>query len=497
LFGFSGVYSQVDPSIANDYLKKKNYPMAVEEFKKLLKYDRENADWNFKLGFSMLHLNFDRKKSVFYLERAYKHEKHDKDVPYWLGIAKMLNYDYNDAKKYFEEYIAAPGKLADDAKKALKDCFTAEELMKSPVTVSFENLGPGINSPFPDYYPFITGDETRLAYTTRRKEKPAILEFDGYYTSDIFFSKYDGVKFSAGISAGKINSKYNEQCTGFTADGKTMTYYSDYIPAGELFYVDEESGRFDKKQKIKGVDEEKILESAAIISPDRNTVVYSSNRPGGQGGLDLYIIRLLPDNTWSPPRNLGTGINTKGDEDFPVFNPEGDKLFFSSNGHPGMGGFDVYEVEWNTESGEFGAVKNLGYPVNTPDHERSISFASDFKHAYMAADREGGQGDLDIYRLTFGDVDVKSALFLIKILKNSANEPAQADFFTIYDALDNIVGDYQPNPDTKVYTVILNPGTYRIEIEVDGELSTHELKVHEFMNRMGAIDKIIIIGAQP
>jgi hypothetical protein len=490
--------AQVDPSIADDFFKKKNYIKAIPEYKKLLKYDREQPDWNYSLGICYLSINIDRKNAVHYMQRAFDHEKAPKDAGYYLGVALMLNYEFEKAQEVLEKYISSEGKMIAEAQKALKDCFTARELMKNPIQVRFDNMGSQINSEFPDYYPFITGDEEQLAYTTRRKVKGGVEEFDGYYASEIFFSSFDGAQFSMGRDAGEVNTKYNEQCTGFTPDGETMVMYSDYIPAGEIFIVDKESNRFDKKKKVVEIDEEKVLESAAIISPDRNTLVYSSNRGGGKGGLDLYMVRKLPDGTWGLPQAVGGGVNTSGDEDFPVFNPEGTKLYFSSNGHPGMGGFDVYEITWDSETNEWGSVTNIGYPVNTPDHERSISFANDGKHAYMAADREGGFGDLDIYRLTFDDVEVRPALFKFKVKTTDTENPfVQADFFTIYDKDENIVGDYLPNPETMEYTVILKPGEYRLEVEYTGVLVTEAVVVNEFMNRLGEIVKFVNIGAQP
>jgi Tol biopolymer transport system component len=276
--------------------------------------------------------------------------------------------------------------------------------------------------------------------------------------------------------------------------------YSDYIPAGELFLVQKVGKRFEKKnrKKIIEIDEPKLLESSAIISPDRNTLIYSSNRPGGFGGLDLWMLRKLPDGTWSIPQNLGPNVNTSGDEDYASFNPEGTKVFFSSNGLPGMGGFDVFEINWDPETNTWDSARNLGYPINTPDNERSISFSNDMKHAYMAADREGGMGDLDIYRLTFEEIEVTPALFLIKLIGNDADNPfLQADAFTVFKDAGDVVGDYAPNPESFEYTVILSPGTYSIEGEVAGQGFTEPLKVNEFMSRMGPVIKIINIGAQP
>ena len=473
--------------------------MALDEYKTLLKLERNSAEYNMKAGICYLRTNIDKKKALFYLKRAHEQEKYDKEVPYFLGLAYTMHYQFDKAKEAFLEYKDNSTRdYKDLVEKRIKDCEVAKELMKDKKNITYENMGSQINSKFPDYYPFISGDETTLAFTSRRKEKGARLEFDGYYPSDVYITTFDGDEFSRAQNAGRrINKRYNDQSTGITPDGEIMILYSDYDPAGELFFVKKKGAVFYDKDKIEVIDEEKALESAACITPDRNTIIYSSNKDDGKGKLDLWMVRKLPNGEWGLPQNLGDKINTQGDEDFPSVAPDGKTLYFSSNGLPGMGGFDLYKSTWDPQTNTWQEPVNLGHPLNTPDDERSISITNDNKHGYISALRKEGMGDLDVYRVIFEAVEVKPALFSIKLTTgDTTNRFVTADMFTVYDQNDNIVGDYSPNENTKAYTVILQPGQYRLEIDYNGDLIMKDMKVNEFMNRMGMIQKIINIGSK-
>ena len=495
----SFVRGQIDPRVASEFFKKGNYVMAIPEYQTLLKGDRESPEFNMNLGICYLETNINPKFALSYLEKAVEHEKVDDEAFYYLARAYMIHSEYEKAIEQLKEYMNRSSKMEEEAKKAMVDCQFAIEQMKDPLNLTYENMGPNINSEFPDYYPFIKGDETLLAYTTRRKERQAVLEYDGYYSSQVYMTEFDGKGFSPAQEANGINSKYNEQCTGFTLDGELMILYSDMKPGIDIYTVDVNGTRLGRKQDLEPILDPKQLESAATISPDRSIIIFSTDKKGSIGKLDLWMVRKLPNGEWGLPYNLGEQINTTGSEDFPSFSPDGKTLYFSSEGHPGMGGFDLYKVEWDPETAEFGTPENLGYPLNTGMDDRSISFANDQKHAYISTVREGGEGDLDIYRVTFNTVEVRPALFDIKLvveMDDSTKTYVDADFLSVYDANDEMIGDYRPN-DEHSYTIILNPGTYRLEIDHGGEFYVEELVVHEFMNRMGTITKLITLGDKP
>ena len=229
------------------------------------------------------------------------------------------------------------------------------------------------------------------------------------------------------------------------------------------------------------------------MSPDGTIIFFASNRSGGYGGYDIWMIRQLPNGKWGVPYNLGPEINTPKDEDFPSLSADGLTLYFSSNGHAGMGGYDLFQSTWDPESGIFTMPKNMGYPLNTPFDERTISYTADGKHAYISALRKDGLGDLDIYRVTFEDVEYLQTLFQIVVpVPGNSTQMLKDIVITITNEKGESIGDYRPNQQSGRFTIILGPGKYNLNIDVEGyKAYTEVIKVNEFTHRMGKIEKII------
>jgi hypothetical protein len=209
------------------------------------------------------------------------------------------------------------------------------------------------------------------------------------------------------------------------------------------------------------------MEISCSRSTDGKTLIFSSNRPRGKGGYDIYMTRKLPNGNWGNTQNVES-LNTAGDEEYPSLSPDGKTLYFSSNGHYGMGGMDLYKVTWNPEDNTWGAPENLGYPLNTPDDEKTICFPSDYKHAYVSACREGGFGDLDIYRVTFNDVLLNPALYQTTILDELTAEKIMDGRITIFNDQSDRIGVFKPNKNNGVFTITLDPGIYSVDIEMPG-----------------------------
>jgi hypothetical protein len=492
----SPVFAQPDPGAAEEYFDNENYFAAITEYKTLLKLDRENAVYNFRVGLCYIRTNIDKVQAVTYLERAYKQPKHPTETPYYLAIAYTFDYKFDKAAELFREYRKkATSKEYADIDQRIKNCQTAKELMRNPIPLTFTNLGPTINTAFPDYYPFVVGDETTIYYTSRRKEgKSTKPEFDGYYASEVFSTSFNGDQFSPGKLVPNLNSLYDDQVVGLSADGENVFLFSTgQEERGALYRCYKKGTSFKKEPFIDQVNAEKSIEISGFLSPDGNSIFFSSNRSGGYGGYDIWCVRKLPTGQWAMPFNCGPEINTKGDEDFPTLSVDGLTIYFSSNGHPGMGGFDLYQASFDPETGIFSQAKNMGYPLNTPMDERAISFAQDGKHAYISAARKEGLGDLDIYRVTFEEVEFIQTLYVITIPNPvQPTENLKNIVINISTESGEPVGDYRPNPGTGRYTIILGPGKYNLSVEADGYVAhTEKIKVNEFTHRMGKIEKII------
>ena len=343
--------------------------------------------------------------------------------------------------------------------------------MSNPVNVSFTNLGKDINSEYADYYPWINQNESFLAFTTRRKGLTASkLEVDGYYASDIYTSKVEDGKWVKAENVGtKINSSLDEQVVGLKADGSEMLIYIDHIDKyGDIYSSVKKSGAFSKYVILPEHINEK-LEHSASISPDGNTLFFVRGEDR-KSQTDIFICRKLPNGNWSEPFRMGNEINTPYNEDFPYLSTDGKTLYFSSEGHNSMGGFDLFKSVWNQEDNTWSKAENLGYPVNTTDDDRSISFTADNRVGYISALRPGGQGDLDIYRIKFNDVDQKLTLYLGNItLGDSLNKPKEyISTILAVNITNNEEYIFAPNPSNGKFVMALPSGTYEILVMSDG-----------------------------
>ena len=212
----------------------------------------------------------------------------------------------------------------------------------------------------------------------------------------------------------------------------------------------------------------------------------------------MYCVRKLPDGSWSPAQNLGPEINTEADEDFPNISHDGKTLYFSSNGRSSMGGFDIFKAIWDEENVKWVNVKNIGYPLNTTDDDMNLRLSSNGRHGYIAAVRDGGFGDLDIYRLDFNNIDANLSMISGKISSADSvtKKISYADIFiTVTDnSTKDVFGNYVPNPHSGKYVIILPSGDYTMSIEHPG-FQTYEEKINvaEKVSIRQEITKNIII----
>lgn len=485
IFVTSYINAQLDPRLGYDLFKETNYLEATKELKKHLKVDPLDSKALFHVGLCYLNTNIDKAAAITYLEKCKGTEKPDDEVLYYLSIAYSHKYDYEKAKEVMKEYLANPGKNEEEAKVLLKNYDEAKKLYDNAEDVTFLNLGEKNNSADPDYNPFCSKDESMVVFTSRRQEGRGRREFDGYYPSDIYLTKFDGFRF-ANAKGASLNSSFDESCVGIHDDGSEMFLYFDNITVrGDIYFSEQSGGGYSKKKKIaEGVNDDKSIETAASISSDLNTLFFASNRDGGVGGLDLYMTRKLPNGNWAMPQNI-KAINTEGHEDFPTLAADGQTLYFCSNGLGGLGGYDLFKSTWNAETNEWSEPKNLGYPINTSYDDRVISFTADAKHAYVSQVKEEGYGDFDIYRITMNERNVAPAMYSLNVQDGTTSQNVSECMIYVYDSSDEIIGEYSSRGGSAIF-MALKPGKYLLEIESDGyQFSEQKLDVSEFDSEKG------------
>ena len=475
---------KADPSGAKEFFDQHNYSAAIKVYTLLLKKEPNNIEYNQKIAESYLLSHSIKAKAISHLEFIIKQEKYPDDV--WLDLGKAYHYSnrFDEAINAYNKY---KGKTKDKKEiekvsRYIEQCYNGKELIKNPLNVTYHNLGKDVNSEFPDYYPIISPDESVLYFTSRRKSPTAMApEMDGFYSSDIFstFSK-DG-KWSKTKEIGNvINTNLDEQVVDVSDDGTIMLFYIDHIQEFGDIWISRKINNKTPWLKPERMPENinSGLETSASIwkNPltEEEVLLVASSRPGtadnpNYGETDIYISRRLPNGNWSELKNLGPNINTKFKEEFPKFSQDGKSIYFASQGHSSMGGFDIFKSVYDEVNQTWSPPKNLGYPINTADDDVYISFTSGGRIAYLSAMREGGNGDLDIYRVILEDVDAKATVYKGYISStDSLSKIKKAKIEIISKKNNEQQGIYLPDPNSGYYIIALPPGKWTMRIEADG-----------------------------
>lgn len=257
------------------------------------------------------------------------------------------------------------------------------------------NLGDSVNTIYPEYFPSLPIDQKSLIFTRNLQSR----------NEDFFISHLlrDSVWSLATPLSGNINSGYNEGGQTISQDGKILIYTICNRPDGmgscDVYYAMRKDSIWGRPRNIGPPVNSPFWDSQPCLSPDNQDLYFVSNRPGGYGGSDIYVSHLQPDGRWGRPENLGPDINTPGDESSPFIHADNTTLYFASDGWPGMGGVDLYFSRRQID-GKWSEPENLGYPINTIDHDGSLFVTADGKTAYFTSDRSDSRGQLDIYRFT-------------------------------------------------------------------------------------------------
>jgi len=478
--------------IADEQFFNTNYFSAIPHYTSELKKDPWNNTIRHRLAICYLNTRIDREKAIPLLEEASRDR--DADPLVWLHLAQAYHIclRLDDAIKTYDKYGSLSAKSKEESKYYIQQCETAKELMLAPLPVSFQNLGKNINSAEPDYQPFIDKDEMSLVFTSRRKENVGgkKVEIDGYRSSDIYESTMLNGSWQEAQNLGKlVNGRYDEQVVGMRPDGLEIYIYFDHIETyGDLYFSqrDKFESAFSKPKKC-----DPLINTAFELSGcmnDDGTVMFFSRRNKIDEQSDLYMALRLPNGKWAVPQKLPEIINTSRNEDMPYLSYDGTTLYFSSDGHNSMGGYDLFKTTWDIETNTFSKPINLGYPINTVDDEHSICVSRDNQLAYVSAFRPDGFGDLDIYRLKFDDVEPVSVIYTGQVfLGDTIKEKRPSEYnirMTVVETNTNLEYIFVPQSSTGNYVMALPAGNYRLVTHASGYLKHKEEFVVSDMGRI-------------
>lgn len=390
------------------YYDRRNNELAELTFLAALEKDPNFAEAELLLAYVYLEQNaYD--KAIEHYEKCIKISPNlFPEIYFDLGGLYINQGKYEAAKGHFSTYLNY-GKLMHStmATHGLRDCEFAIEAMKSPVPFAPVNMGESINTPLPEYFPSITADGKTLLFTRRLNDKRT---YTGY-NEDFFISYHNGSNWSKGRNVQPINSLTNEGAPTFSSNGRFLIFTSCNDPVEnygkgktghgscDLFYTYKIGDNWTAPKNLNTPINTKNWESQPSFSSDGKTLYFvrGSRTRGGIKNQDIYVSELSEGGIWGAPEKLSDVINTPFSEESVFIHPDGKTLYFSSNGHTGMGGLDIF-VSKKDKDGNWSKPKNLGYPINTFNDENSLLVSADGKLAYFASNREGGYGSLDLYQ---------------------------------------------------------------------------------------------------
>ncbi len=295
-----------------------------------------------------------------------------------------------------------------DAQKGVANCRFGIEAMKHPVKFQLQNLGKNVNSAWDESLATITADDEMLIFTVNRpKDEHTVCAFC-LNEEDLYVSRRekDGTWGARQPIGSPIKTGYNEGAQCVSPDGKYLLYTlcdADFgMGSCDLYWSKKMGNKWSRPRNFGAPVNTSAWESQPSMAPDGKTVYFVSSRPGGFGGMDLWKTSMTAEGNFSVPENLGPTINTPGDDAAPFIHSDGRTLYFASNGRVGMGGYDLYYATLQPD-GSWSEPKNLGYPINTPADEINIFINAAGTVAYMASDKEGGYGGLDLYSFDLDD----------------------------------------------------------------------------------------------
>lgn len=455
------------------------YGKALDSYIPANKFNPNNAELNAKIGHCYLKSS-NRSEALGYLKKAFKLDPQiDGYFIYLLGNAHHLNNEFDEAIKNYKLAKTNGSKMEPQlnsmADKKITECTSGKKLVKTPVNVKIESLEGTINTEYEEYVPIITADESEIFFTSRRPNTTGgSMDIGlGDFYEDIYYSKKEKGKWTSAVNLGMpVNSQFHDATVGLSLDGQKLFLYRDNKKGDGNIYASEKQG--DKWTDPKELPEpinSKYQETSACYSFDGSTIYFVSDRPDGKGGKDIYKATKDAKGVWGNAENLGSVINTKDDEDAVFLHPDGKTLYFSSQGHGSMGGFDVFKSTY--DKGKWSAPQNIGYPINTSDDDVCFALTASGDYGYYTSIKLEGKGKRDVYKVTFLDELNKPKLTLLKgtITDKKTGEPLQATI-EIYDN-DNgkLIGTFESNSTTGKYMVSLPAGVnYGISVKAPGYL---------------------------
>ena len=451
---------------AEYYILYEDYQEALALYKKLESNDHINAYISFRIGECYIFIPGQKHKAIPYLEDAsksmsdkikegsFKETNAPNTALFYLGSAYHIN---NELEKAIEAYLNFKELLdvqdiynIDFVDQQIKACNNAKELINKPIRFKKFNIGENINDGFANIRPVVSGDEKSMIYISLLK----------FYDA-IFYTKKQDDKWSAPINiTPDIKSDGDYYSCYLSSDGKTLLLFREVGLDGDIYISNIIEGKWQEPSKLNKNINTNYWETHASLSKDGKTIYFVSDRKNGYGGLDIYKSVYNEElSDWGPAENLGSEINTPFNEESPIISEDGKTMYFSSQGHYNMGGYDIFSSN-SLDSNMWTTPVNIGYPINTTDDDMFFYPIKNGKMAYISKFDKNGYGQEDIIKYEFYTTENP---FLVDVRGSVALKDNQTDFLKN----DFNVDIFEINKEDKLQQIFLdeNKGTFSIKLK--------------------------------
>ncbi|MCW5899047.1 MAG: PD40 domain-containing protein [Flavobacteriales bacterium] len=458
------------------------YEEATKIYKRLLPMDSGFAEVFHEMGVCLVNIPGQKEKSVPHFEHAMR--LGHLESFYELGLARHRQQRFDESVDLLRSYKQLHGRAVRDAEvdHRIGHAVNAKALVREPIDVRIRNLGPMVNSPAHDYCPLVTADGNTMYFTSRRRGTTGERkDGSGQWFEDIWMARRIDDEWTNAVNVrGPLNTAMHDATVGLSPDGRSMIIYRTHpnLVSGDLYGSEYTNGKWTEPMLLTDRINSKHHEPSASIAPGGDEIYFTSDRPGGYGGRDIYRIRRLPNGQWSLPLNLGPNVNTAHDEDAPFIHSDGVTLFFSSKGHNSMGGYDIFKtVLTDPDMNGWSIPENMGYPLNTVNDDIYFCLSEDGLTGWFSSERPGGLGMQDIYQVEFPGSQL-DYLVVRGVVTDTAEEPVKARIVVTDPKSEELQGVYNSNERTGRYLLVLTPGMrYSLTVEAPG-FATRSMELH-------------------
>ena len=439
-----------------------DYPSAFKLFEQLSQLNPKEPQYYLYAGLSLLNTSDAAQEALVWFNKGLRCDsiiptspEIRADLMLAKGEALQIVMRLDEAIELYDRLISSSGVdgAVDEAWQKKQQAMRNLILVENAIPAKIKNLGEPVNSSFDDHTGCFNLSGDVVYFTSKR----GIDRKDGGEQERIFFSeKKDSLWLSPKVLQVFGKNHAHESVSSLSCDESLMAVFQSAGGRQDVFTMKKQRGRWKQPERFAEPVGSAWNQTHVSFSPDQSTVFFTSDRPGGFGGLDIYMSKRLDNHRWGRARNLGPSINTPLDEETPFMHANGHTLYFASEGHNGMGRFDVFFSEMQPDS-SFSVASNMGYPINSMEDDFAFFPDVSNRQAILSStrnDRKVGGCDLFVVDL---DASNSSQVAVLKLVANdSLGSVSRVLIKRQVDSL--LVGVYRPDVRTGEYTAFLETG---------------------------------------